>query len=66
MDVDVVHIAGSKNEKTSKFDSKKTEKSGPLHLENNNSNMVNLGDKEWEGGGICFASDSSHETKTLV
>lgn len=42
----MVHIAGSKNEKTSKFDSKKTEKSGPLHLENNNSNMVNLGDKE--------------------
>jgi hypothetical protein len=46
MDFDVVHSAGSKNEKTSKFDSKKTENFGPLHLENNNSNMVNLGDKE--------------------
>lgn len=50
MDFDMVHNVGSKNEKTSKFSSKKTEKSGPLHLENNNSDMVNLGDKEGEEG----------------
>lgn len=44
----MVHSAGSKNEKTSKFGFKKIEKSGPLPLENNNFDMVNLGDKEGE------------------
>ncbi|KAB2622802.1 axoneme-associated protein-like [Pyrus ussuriensis x Pyrus communis] len=48
MDFDEVHSAGSKNEKTSKFGSKKIEKYGTLDLENNYSYMVYLGEEERE------------------
>ncbi|TQD91194.1 hypothetical protein C1H46_023208 [Malus baccata] len=48
MDFDEVHSAGSKNEKTSKFGSKKIKKYSPPDLENSYSKMVYLGEDERE------------------
>lgn len=66
MDSIDVQSAGSKNGKTSEF-GEKTEKCGPLDLEDSDSDVVYLGEEGvGEGGGGGFVSDSSYETDTLL
>lgn len=60
-----VQSAGSKNGKTSEF-GEKTEKCGPLDLEDSDSDVVYLGEEGVGEGGGGFVSDSSYETDTLL